>query len=103
MGDQSCRKAATYTQGNINIGETRIHVHASSGIRTHDPSVERAKTFHASDRAVIACEKLKVLNKQMLTFLRRWQHNAVEYIYSIYEQINLENKTVLYGAYEINH
>jgi hypothetical protein len=27
------------------------NIHALSGIRTHDPSVDRAKTFHALDRA----------------------------------------------------
>jgi hypothetical protein len=46
------------------------------------PVFQRAKTFHASDRAAtaIAYEKLKLLNKQMLTFLHRWQYNAVKYI-----------------------
>jgi hypothetical protein len=38
-GDQSCRKAATYTQENIHIDETRIDMHALNGIRTHHPSV----------------------------------------------------------------
>jgi hypothetical protein len=38
MGDQPCRKAATYT-GQQDTEETRTDIHASSGIRTHDPSV----------------------------------------------------------------
>jgi hypothetical protein len=36
--DQPCREAAT-TQDNINTEETGTGIHASSGIRTHDPSI----------------------------------------------------------------
>jgi hypothetical protein len=43
------RKAATYTQNNTNTEKTHRDMHASSGIRTHDPSV-LAKTVYALDR-----------------------------------------------------
>jgi hypothetical protein len=38
-GGSACRKAATYTQDNINTEYTHTNMHASSGIRTHDSSV----------------------------------------------------------------
>jgi hypothetical protein len=37
--DQPCHMAALPTQDNINTEEKRTDIHASSGIRTHDPSV----------------------------------------------------------------
>jgi hypothetical protein len=45
--DQPVAKASTYT-GQSNT-ETQRNIHASSGIRTHDPSNEAAKTY-ALDR-----------------------------------------------------
>jgi hypothetical protein len=38
-------------QGNTNTDGTWTDIRASSVIRTHDPSVKRAKTVHALDRA----------------------------------------------------
>jgi hypothetical protein len=35
--------AATYTQDNTNIGETRTDIHAFSGIRTYVPSVQASE------------------------------------------------------------
>jgi hypothetical protein len=47
------------TQDSINLEEKGTDIHASSGRRTHDPSVQASKTFHALDRAatVIGCLK----------------------------------------------
>jgi hypothetical protein len=52
-GGSARRKAATCTQDNTNTEQTHTDSHASSEIRTHDPSVwaDRAKTVHAVDRA----------------------------------------------------
>jgi hypothetical protein len=44
-GDQPCRKDATYTQDETNTEEMRTDIHASSGIRSHDPVFQRAKTL----------------------------------------------------------
>jgi hypothetical protein len=41
--ESGLRKAATYTQKNTNTEETHTDICASSGIRTHDPSVRAAK------------------------------------------------------------
>jgi hypothetical protein len=38
-GGSASRKAATYTQNNTNTEYMQTDIHASSGIRTHDPSV----------------------------------------------------------------
>jgi hypothetical protein len=38
-GGAACHKAATYTQNNTNPEDTHTNIHASSGIRTDDPSV----------------------------------------------------------------
>jgi hypothetical protein len=39
------------TQANTNTEETQTNIYASSGIRTHDPSVSAGKTVHALDSA----------------------------------------------------
>jgi hypothetical protein len=39
-GESAHHKATTYTQNNINIEKTHRDFHASSGVRTHDPSVQ---------------------------------------------------------------
>jgi hypothetical protein len=38
-GGSARRKAATCTQGRTDLEETHTDIHASNGIRTHDPSV----------------------------------------------------------------
>jgi hypothetical protein len=38
-GESARRKVATFSQNHTNTGYTHTHIHASSGIRTHDPSV----------------------------------------------------------------
>jgi hypothetical protein len=50
-------QASTYTQDNTNTEYTHTDIHASSGIRTHDPNVERAKTIHALDGAATVIGK----------------------------------------------
>jgi hypothetical protein len=42
-GTSDHRKAATYTQNNVNTIQTHIDIHASSGIPTHDPSVRSSE------------------------------------------------------------
>jgi hypothetical protein len=42
-GGSARRKAATYTQNNTNTEQTHTDIHASSGIRTHDPSVRASE------------------------------------------------------------
>jgi hypothetical protein len=39
VGGSAGRKAATYIQNNTNKEQTHTDIHASSGIRTHDPIV----------------------------------------------------------------
>jgi hypothetical protein len=51
--DQPCRKAATYTQDNTNAEETREDIHASSRIRTHDPTTWAVSDISFLDRAAI--------------------------------------------------
>jgi hypothetical protein len=51
MGDQPCRKAATYTEDNTNAEETRTNIHASRGFEPMIPVFERTKTVHALDHA----------------------------------------------------
>jgi hypothetical protein len=50
-GGSARRKAATYTQDGTNTEQTHTDIHASSGVRTHDPSVRGGKVIHAADRA----------------------------------------------------
>jgi hypothetical protein len=38
-GESASRKAATYTQDSTNVDETGTNIHASTGIRTHDPTL----------------------------------------------------------------
>jgi hypothetical protein len=40
-----------------------MDIHSLSGIRTHDPSVRAAKTFHALDRAATVISIPLVYNK----------------------------------------
>jgi hypothetical protein len=42
-GGSALRKAATYTQDNINTEQTHTHIHALSGIRTYDPNVRESE------------------------------------------------------------
>jgi hypothetical protein len=42
-GGWARRKAATYTQNNTNTEWTHIDIHASSGIRTHEPSAREGE------------------------------------------------------------
>jgi hypothetical protein len=42
-GGSARRKASTYTQSNTNTEQTHEDIHASRGIRTHDPSVSAGK------------------------------------------------------------
>jgi hypothetical protein len=52
-GGSVVRKASTYTQNNTKhrINAHNTNIHALSGIRTHDPASQRAKTVHALDCA----------------------------------------------------
>jgi hypothetical protein len=44
LDERSARhKAATYTHNNTTIEKTHTHIQASSGIRTHDPSVKASE------------------------------------------------------------
>jgi hypothetical protein len=64
LGGVSARlKDATYSQNNTNIELTHTDIHALSGIRTRNPSGERAKTVHALDRAdtVIGAVEIHVI------------------------------------------
>jgi hypothetical protein len=50
-GRSARSKAVTYTQNNTNIEQTHTNIHASSGIRTHNPS-KLAKTVRGLGSAV---------------------------------------------------
>jgi hypothetical protein len=50
----------------------RTDIHASSGIRTHGPAFERAKTFHALDRAATVIGIFFLLDARMSSYSRRY-------------------------------
>jgi butyrate kinase len=50
----ACCKATTYTQNNTKREYRKKDIHASVGIRTRDPNIERAERYHALNSAATA-------------------------------------------------
>jgi hypothetical protein len=67
------------SQGRYLHTEQHRDIHASSGIRTHDPVLERAKTIHALDRAatVIVCESDSLLKDIIIVLIYATDHSLV--------------------------
>jgi hypothetical protein len=59
-GESARRKDATYTQNSTNTNQTHTDIHASNGIRTHDPSV-RASEDSSCLRTRGRCDRLAKL------------------------------------------
>jgi hypothetical protein len=80
-GGSECRKDATYLQNNTNTEQTHTDIHASSGIRTHDPSVresEDGSCRRRRDHSIRLLDTLHRLNKlRMASTFGRSSGNAV--------------------------
>jgi hypothetical protein len=57
LGGGPARRKPLPTQDNINREETRTYIHASSWIRTHDPSVLQGGDIFILDRAATVIGK----------------------------------------------